>query len=69
MRETLQLHTSGVERSHAIQDIVRSIRCDESYTYVRKDLKDKNSALGVSEGCGSEKCLRLGVCTCNDVAK
>ena len=29
MRETLQLHTSGVERSHAIQDIVRGIKCDE----------------------------------------
>ena len=28
MRETLQLHTSGVERGQAIQDIVRSITCD-----------------------------------------
>ena len=44
MRETLQLHTSGVERSHAIQDIVRSIKCDEktrpssSAVAVREDL-------------------------------
>ncbi len=28
MRETLQLHTSGVDRGQAIQGIVRSITCD-----------------------------------------
>ena len=44
MRETLQLHTSGVERSHAIQNIVRSIKCDEktnpsSSAVVREDFK------------------------------
>ncbi len=29
MRETLQLHTSGVERGQAIQDIVRTITCTD----------------------------------------
>ena len=29
MRETLQLHTSGVERGQAIQSIVRTITCSD----------------------------------------
>lgn len=29
MRETLQLHTSGVERGQAIQSVVRTIQCQD----------------------------------------
>ena len=50
MRETLQLHTSGVERSHAIQDIVRGIKCDERANPSSATLRDSSIQGGTLNG-------------------
>ena len=50
MRETLQLHTSGVERSHAIQDIVRGIKCDERANPSYATLRDSSIQGGTLNG-------------------
>ena len=39
MRETLQLHTSVVERGQSIQSIVRKITCQVNINLSKKDIR------------------------------
>lgn len=59
MRETLQLHASGIERSQAIQSLVRSVSCrvlvaDTAMVKLNSEVMAVSSSSAVSSSLGEE---------------